>query len=283
LASAEYFRNRGDSANPAYLTALYQDILHRAVDPAGASTWGAILASGHAPNGGDAHTFVAYGILTSVEGSRDAVQAFYGRFLHRPADQRGLANWSRLIEQGTGSGAVIAGVVGSEEYFQRVTRGPSITIQSPANGSVADRNITILGQVTDSQSPVVSLTAAVDGGTPVGVPFDASGSFGFTTTLAVDGSADGGHVVHFQATDQAGAISSVVNLAFTLNTRLGAGPAIAIQSPANGGVAIQNVTVMGQVTDSQSAVASLSAAVDNGSAANVSFDASGNFQFTTML
>ena len=226
LESPEYFQNRGTGTNSGFLTALYQDVLNRAVDPTGASGWGGILDSGHTPDGSDPRAFVATGVVKSDEASRDVVEGFYSRFLHRAADPGGVSEWAGLIENGPGSGAVIAGIVGSDEYFQLAQAagmsGPQIAIQSPANGGVDTSNVTITGQVTDSTSTVTSLTAVVDSGTSASVSLDASGNFMFTTALAGDGSADGNHVVHFQATDQAGATSAVVNVTFVLNTRPGA-------------------------------------------------------------
>jgi hypothetical protein len=226
LQSLEYFQNRGSSTNTGFLTALYHDELNRPVDPAGASGWGGILDSGHTPDGSDPRAFVATGVVRSDEASRDVVGAFYGRFLDRTADPAGLSGWAGLIEDGTGSSTVIVGIIGSDEYFRLAqatgVSGPTITIASPANGGVDTGNVTITGQVTDSTSTINSLTAAVDSGAPQSVSLDGSANFSFTTALAVDGSSDGNHVVHFQATDQAGGTSALVNVTFALNTRSGA-------------------------------------------------------------
>jgi hypothetical protein len=218
LASTEYFQNRGGSTNSGFLTAVYNDVLNRPVDPVGAAGWGAILNSGHAPNGGDPRTFVAFSILTSTEGSQDLVQSFYQRFLHRSADLVGLMGWAGLIENGTGSGVVIVGIVGSNEYYQLAV--PPIVIATPANGGIDTQNVEIAGQV--SLDRVSGLAAAVDSSTFTNVLFDASGNFSFTTNLALNGSADGDHVVHFQSTDSMGHVSAAVNVTFTLNTRPGA-------------------------------------------------------------
>jgi len=60
-------------------------------------------------------------------------------------------------------------------------------------------------------------------------------------------------------------------------------PTISVTSPATGLVTKSNVTVSGLVTDDVSGVASLQAQVDTGSVNSVTFNASGNFQFTTAL
>src|SRR5262249_33383008 len=80
----------------------------------------------------------------------------------------------------------------------------------------------VTGQVATDHSVVAALTAAVDNSALSNVAFDAVGNFTFTTSLAVDGSADGDHVVHFQSTDSIGNVSAAVNVTFTLNTRPGA-------------------------------------------------------------
>ncbi|HQU41647.1 MAG TPA: Ig-like domain-containing protein [Pirellulales bacterium] len=155
-----------------------------------------------------------------------------------------------------------------------------MSISSPAAGDLANRNETISGHVADATSGVASLVAAVDAGAFVPVTFDASGNFNFVTALALDGTADGPHTVHVQATDQAGNVSALASDLFTLDTR---NPVVNVTSPAAGLATAQNITLAGQVTDSQSDLATLSAAVDGGNSSAVSFDASGNFSFVTAL
>src|SRR5262249_37736671 len=67
FGSPEYFQQRGQGTNSGFLTALYNDILGRGVDPAGAAAFGTELAQGRA------HSLVASEILTSTEGLRDYV------------------------------------------------------------------------------------------------------------------------------------------------------------------------------------------------------------------
>ena len=72
--------------------------------------------------------------------------------------------------------------------------------------------------MTDDGSGVAALQAQVDSGTSVPVTFDPAGHFSFTTGLPLTGEADGNHTVHLQATDRAGNVSGVSDLAFTLTT-----------------------------------------------------------------
>ena len=157
---------------------------------------------------------------------------------------------------------------------------PTIKILDPATGFTTT-NPMIAGHVTDDASGVASLTASVDSGPVVAVPFDAAtGSFAYTTGFALDGSADGRHQVQLVATDGAGNASTPVPLDFTLDTRP---PTIAIQSPSQATASRSDPTITGLVADATSGVAKLSAQVDSGSAVPVSFDASGAFRFTPAL
>jgi hypothetical protein len=232
IGSPEYFHNRGGSSDSGFLTAVYGDVLNRAIDPTGASAWETLLGAGHAPDGSDPRTFVARGVVASAEASLDSVQALYMRFLHRPTDTAGLAGWAGLIESGAGSAAVIVGVVSSDEYFQRAVTPsePPIVILSPANGGVSTQNVTITGKVSPNHALVATLSGVTDNGAPSNVSFDAAGNFSFTTSLPTDGSADGDHVVHFQTADRTGHASADVNVTFTLNTRPGAVAAPGIDS-----------------------------------------------------
>ena len=91
-----------------------------------------------------------------------------------------------------------------------------MTLPSPTSGEVTDNNVTIAGVVADATTGVATLDAEVDSGPVVPVTFSPSGAFQFSTSLAIDGSANGSHTVHFVATDRAGNASSSVDFPFTL-------------------------------------------------------------------
>src|SRR5207253_50751 len=95
---------------------------------------------------------------------------------------------------------------------------PAAVLSGPAPGLLTNHNVSVTGQVTDNFSGVATLQEAVDAGPFTNVSFDATGKFSFTTTLAVDGSADGSHTVQFQATDKAGNVSNFTDVSFTLDT-----------------------------------------------------------------
>jgi len=112
LGSPEYFQLHG-SNNNSFLSAVYNDVLNRALDPTGAQVWGNELTAG------TSRTTVAAQILASLESDRDIVEGNYNRFLHRAADPNGLAYFVNQLQGETANEVVIAEIVGSAEYFNR--------------------------------------------------------------------------------------------------------------------------------------------------------------------
>src|SRR5262249_53329174 len=114
LGSAEYFARHGGT-NAGYLAAVYQDVLNRPIDPAGASFWSSMLT-------GDAssRSRVALAILQSPESDSLEVQNIYAQFLHRTPDAGGLDNFVRTLQGGTSNEQVMAIIIGSDEYFARL-------------------------------------------------------------------------------------------------------------------------------------------------------------------
>src|SRR5262249_44774243 len=100
--SAEYFQNRGGGTNAGFLTALYQDVLNRAVDPTGTNTFTQALG------GGTTRGQVAATIFSGQEGLQNAVQGFYGSLLRRAADNAGLNVFVNAMQQGATDQQVIA-------------------------------------------------------------------------------------------------------------------------------------------------------------------------------
>ncbi len=96
--------------------------------------------------------------------------------------------------------------------------GPAITIDSPASGQLATHNITINGHVTDNLSGVALLEAAIDGGTFAPLSIGGEGAFSLTTTLPLDGTADGTHTIHLRATDNAGNVTVFNDFTFNLQS-----------------------------------------------------------------
>jgi uncharacterized delta-60 repeat protein len=113
--SPEYFHIHG-SANDSFLDALYRDAFGRTVDATARRNFDQALASGALTPGQ-----VAAQIFGSAEYFLDLAGALYRRFLHRQIDPTGLSNIIIVLEQGTPDQAIIAGIVGSDEYAARRT------------------------------------------------------------------------------------------------------------------------------------------------------------------
>jgi uncharacterized delta-60 repeat protein len=131
VGSPEYFQNRGGGTNDGFLSALYQDALGRAIDPAGQAGFSAALANGVTT------AQVAAIIFNSPEYQQVLVEGYYQKYLHRSADAAGLAFFTSQFGQTTRtqqpifagdqlgqSGQtrdedIIAQIVGSPEYFAK--------------------------------------------------------------------------------------------------------------------------------------------------------------------
>lgn len=117
LASPEYYQTRGGSSDAGFLTALYQDVLGRDVDPVGQASFTPLLAAG------TSRATVALHVLLSEEARRRLVDSYYTLYLRRPADPAGLAGFSAALGQGATEEQVIAAIVASEEYYRHASGG----------------------------------------------------------------------------------------------------------------------------------------------------------------
>src|SRR5262249_42895816 len=116
-------------------------------------------------------------------------------------------------------------------------------------------NVTITGQVTDTLSGVKLLEVEVDQGAYTPLAFDpTTGKFTFTTSFALDGSANGAHLVNFRATDAAGNAASPVAFHFALGT---AAPPLTLTTPADGATIAMGATLTGTATTSGPALVAL--------------------------
>jgi hypothetical protein len=115
LGSAEYFQTRGAGTDAGFVDSLYHDLLNRDVDSAGASFFGGLLAQGAA------HDAIGQAIQNSAEALQLNISGYYQALLTRAADPAGLAFWLTSLKQGQHDIDVLAGILGSSEYFQNVT------------------------------------------------------------------------------------------------------------------------------------------------------------------
>ncbi len=68
-------------------------------------------------NNGTTSLAVASAIVTSQEADSDLVNGLYTQLLKRSADSAGLDGFDQSLRDGAGVEAVVAGIVGSDEYF----------------------------------------------------------------------------------------------------------------------------------------------------------------------
>lgn len=127
VSSTEYYQSRGGGTNQGFLNALYSDTLHRQVDASTASALAGDDFSQLAFRVG-----IALGVFKSDEYlsdlANDAPEAsnessgyvafgWYNAFLRRDADSAALANVIAMLRAGATDQQIIAGILGSDEYF----------------------------------------------------------------------------------------------------------------------------------------------------------------------
>ena len=96
----------------SYVAALYQDVLGRAADPAGAEAWQQALANG------EGRDRVARGVIRSREAYDRTLSEFYLDFLGRPVDAGGRDVWLARLQSGERTvSEVAAAILASEEYL----------------------------------------------------------------------------------------------------------------------------------------------------------------------
>jgi hypothetical protein len=114
LGSPEYYVRRGGGTDAGFLSAVYGDVLGRAIDPMGLAGWEQAL------QGGESRTDVAQGILSSTESNAREVEGIYRWLLRRDADQGGLTAFVGAANNGETYEMIIAQIAGSSEYMARV-------------------------------------------------------------------------------------------------------------------------------------------------------------------
>jgi Domain of unknown function (DUF4214) len=128
VGSTEFQTDYGALSNTAFVTLLYENVLHRAPDAAGLSNWVSEM------NSGASQAQVVLGFSQSQEdindlaapvqqglwvGNADAAEVarLYDTALGRLPDTAGLANWTQSLESGTATLLQVAqDFVGSAEF-----------------------------------------------------------------------------------------------------------------------------------------------------------------------
>jgi uncharacterized protein (TIGR03118 family) len=114
LSSPEYFQKHGGT-NAGFMTALFQDVLHRPVDPQTQVALTSFL------DDGNSRIQAALDVLLSVEADQLRAQNAYQRFLGRAADANGLAHVVNALQQGTQEDVFQAFFLASDEFFNKVS------------------------------------------------------------------------------------------------------------------------------------------------------------------
>ena len=129
-----------------FVTLAYQDVLQRAPDQGGLTTYTNALEQGVSDR-----SDVAMALLTSPEYFTGQVQALYSSLLHRSADPGGLAGFVTFLEAGGTLEQVGAAIAGSAEYGQNRGGGTNDGFLNAVYQDVLARPVDPAGQATFDQ------------------------------------------------------------------------------------------------------------------------------------
>jgi hypothetical protein len=147
--SSEFWTNQAGQTDQGFVTALYTDVLRRSPSSADVSVWMQQIANG------ETLTAVAQGFVNSGEFRTDLVNAWYIRYLNRPADPVGLNSYVGALNSGARDDDVIVSLVTSPEYLAR-----------PAYDFVPNLYHDVL-QRAGSQSDIAAWVASIQKGTSI--------------------------------------------------------------------------------------------------------------------
>ncbi len=116
IASPEFYQHAGNT-NKGWVDALYTSLLGRVADPGGESHWLQQLAAGVS------RASIALGFTASTEEEKARVKLDYEHFLHRDPSADELSFWSAQFGKGMTNEDIVAGFIGSDEYFQNAING----------------------------------------------------------------------------------------------------------------------------------------------------------------
>lgn len=131
LASDEYFKSAGGS-DYKFVQNLYQDVLGRALDGAGATWWTGQLANGAKRKD------VATQVLGSDEALRAEASQFYQDVLGRDADATGLAYWVANMRGDGKAETARATFIASDELYKQIATYLATTNLTDTNAAAGD-------------------------------------------------------------------------------------------------------------------------------------------------
>ncbi|MEJ0018377.1 MAG: Ig-like domain-containing protein [Acetobacteraceae bacterium] len=168
---------------------------------------------------------------------------------------------------GKALGRLIANEVLARFALSADTQAPAIVAQAtPPDGKA---NLTLAGQIVDNLSGVQSATVSIDGGAAQVLVLDAQGNFSIATGFALNGSADGPHVVDISASDAAGNVASF-SRTYLLDTKA---PALSLTSLADGDILAADSRLIGIANPTGTTLVALHYTIDGGVSTPVTFNA----------
>ncbi len=111
MGSAEYYVRRGGGSATGFLVAAFHDTLMAA------PTAGQLLVGEQLLGDGLPRNLVAGLLLARVEAQAERVAGYYETFLHRVPDLPGWVGHTTALQRGLSDEAVLALILGSDEYF----------------------------------------------------------------------------------------------------------------------------------------------------------------------
>ena len=147
----------GDNTAPTFVHNLYRELLGREPSAPDQAIWVSEYNQVATTAGSAAaqQTVVA-GFLGSPEYREHLVEVMYTNFLHRAADASGLAYWTAELAAGVDEKAVLADILGSDEYFTEAQGrgfhplGMVIGTEAEASAWVSALYQDLLGRVADT-------------------------------------------------------------------------------------------------------------------------------------
>ena len=114
--TASYLNGQaGDNTAATFVHNLYRELLGREPDAAGQTFW--LNVYSQAGGAAAARQKVVAGFLDSPEYRQHLVSRIYVDFLHRAVEASGLQFWTGKLAGGLDEKSLLAGVIGSDEYF----------------------------------------------------------------------------------------------------------------------------------------------------------------------
>jgi hypothetical protein len=114
LSSTEYYNRIGGGNDRGYLACLYQDILHRPIDPAGDQYFGQLLSSGKP------RMEIVRFLRENPAGQQALIQDLYQTYLKRSASTPEINYFFEAYKDGRPSERITSLILSGEEFLARI-------------------------------------------------------------------------------------------------------------------------------------------------------------------